>query len=150
METDFQESASAGDGITSFNPNNAIDWQHTHVQVNANACTLDNQLQNNITQHWNNGGTLSIKYHTFTTSKHALTTISGLFQINRSLSRIAPVFVTFDQRVRKILSPFGNAGYTGGRREFNNFKYPGDTYSKNDSDYLELQIHAENDSFERK
>ena len=83
---------------------------------------------------------LSINYHTFTTSKHALTTSSGLIQIIRSLSRLAAVFVTFDQSDRKTFVPFGNSGYTGGRREFNNFKYPGDTHSKYDSDYLEFQV----------
>ena len=63
------------------------------------------------------------------------------------MSRIAAVFVTFDQRDRKIIVPLGNHGYTGGRREFNNFKYPGDTCSITDSDYLEFQVQIGSNKF---
>ena len=108
---------------------------------------MDNVIQNQITKHLLNGGELSINYHTVTTSKHAFTTRSGLIQINRSLSRLAAVFVTFDQSDRKILVPLDNHVYTGGRREFNNFKYPGDDYSKDDSDYLEFQMQIGSNNF---
>ena len=48
----------------------------------------------------------------------AVTTSSGLIQVNRSLSRLAVVFVTFDQSTRGTPA----VGY----REFNNFKHPAD------------------------
>ena len=50
--------------------------------------------------------------------KHVLTTSNGLIQVNRSLSRLAAVFITFDQSDR------GNP--TVCYREFNNFKHPAD------------------------
>ena len=59
-DTGFQESGDVGDGITNFNQNNAIDGQITDVQVKASVCTLNNQLQNSIQKHWDDGGALSI------------------------------------------------------------------------------------------
>ena len=84
---------------------------------------MDNIIQNQITPHLLSGQELAITYHTFTSSKHDLTTSSGLIQVHRSLARLAAVFITSDRDIRR--SP--PIGY----REFNNFKHP---------DYIEAQL----------
>ena len=78
-------------------PGSTTDWTISDVQIKASACTLDNAIQNQITKHLLSGGEQSINYHTFINSKHDISTSSGLIQVNRSLSRLAAVFVTFDQ-----------------------------------------------------
>ena len=103
-----------GDFSVIIVPGCSNDWTITDVQVKASVVTLDNVIQNQITKHLLDGGSLDINYHTFINSKHVLTTSNGLIQVNRSLSRLADVFITFDQSDR--------GDPTVGYREFNNFK----------------------------
>ena len=53
-------------------PGCSNDWAITDVQVKASVVTLDNVIQNQITKHLLDGGSLDINYHTFINSRHAL------------------------------------------------------------------------------
>ncbi len=95
--------------------NTSETWRIEDVQVKASVCTLDNSLENQIAQHLNNGQPLPINFHTFITAKHTLTSASGLIQVNRSLSHLSAVFISFDSSNR-----------SDEVREWNNFVFPGD------------------------
>ncbi len=69
-----------------------------------------------------------IDYNTFINSQHAMTTSSGLIQVSRALTRLAAVFLSFDQSTRQQRY-----------RAFNNFHYPGDV--------LELQLQVGSNKF---
>ena len=66
------------------------------VQVKASVRTLDNSLENQIAGHLMEGKPLPINFHTDINFKHSILSTSGLIQVNRSLSRLAAVFVNFD------------------------------------------------------
>ena len=126
LQFEFELVSGAGDHVyqdsdfqaATLAPASSTDWTTTGVQIKASVCTLDNVIQNQITKHLLDGGSLDINYQTFINSRHVLTTSNGLIQVSRSLSILADVFITFGQSDRG--SP------TVGYREFNNFKHPTD------------------------
>ena len=113
--------------------NTSNDWQLENVQLKCDICNLDNSLQNNYDSHLLSGKSLPINFNTYITQSQAITGQDVSVSLNRAITRLKSIFVTF----------FQSTDTDATHKEFNDFNHPMDnaTGLKYDSDYeIEYQI----------
>ena len=81
--------------FTSFNTTS--DWQLENVQLKCDICNLDNSLQNNYDSHLLSGKSLPINFNTYITQSQAITGQDVGVSLNRAITRLKSIFVTFYQ-----------------------------------------------------
>ena len=115
--------------------NTSNDWQIENVQLKCDICHLDNSLQNNYDSHLLSGKSLPINFNTYVTQSQAITGQDVGVSLNRAITRLKSIFVTFYQTT--------NINGVQVHKEFNDFNHPMDnaTDGKYDKGYeLEYQI----------
>ena len=115
--------------------NTSNDWQLENVQLKCDICHLDNSLQNNYDSHLLSGKSLPINFNTYVTQSQAITGQDVGVSLNRAITRLKSIFVTFYQTT--------NINGVQVHKEFNDFNHPMDnaTDGKYDKGYeLEYQI----------
>ena len=115
--------------------NTSNDWQIENVQLKCDICHLDNSLQNNHDSHLLSGKSLPINFNTYVTQSQAITGQDVGVSLNRAITRLKSIFVTFYQTT--------NINGVQVHKEFNDFNHPMDnaTDGKYDKGYeLEYQI----------
>ena len=73
------------------------DWQIENVQLKCDICNLDNSLQNNFGSHLLSGKSLPINFNTYITQSQAITGQDAGVSLNRAITRLKSIFVTFHQ-----------------------------------------------------
>ena len=113
--------------------NTSNDWQIENVQLKCDICNLDNSLQNNYDSHLLSGKSLPINFNTYITQSQAISGNDVSISLNRAITRLKSIFVTFWQSTDTDPS----------HKEWNDFNHPMDnaTGLTYDSSYeLEYQI----------
>ena len=77
--------------------NTTSDWQIENVQLKCDICNLDNSLQNNYDSHLLSGKSLPINFNTYITQSQAITGQDVGVSLNRAITRLKSIFVTFYQ-----------------------------------------------------
>ena len=77
--------------------NTTSDWQIENVQLKCDLCNLDNSLQNNYDSHLLSGKSLPINFNTYITQSQAITGQDVGVSLNRAITRLKSIFVTFYQ-----------------------------------------------------
>ena len=77
--------------------NTTNDWQLENVQLKCDICNLDNSLQNNYDSHLLSGKSLPINFNTYITQSQAITGQDVGVSLNRAITRLKSIFVTFYQ-----------------------------------------------------
>ena len=77
--------------------NTTSDWQLENVQLKCDICNLDNSLQNNYDSHLLSGKSLPINFNTYITQSQAITGQDVGVSLNRAITRLKSIFVTFYQ-----------------------------------------------------
>ena len=86
-----------GVNATFTTANTTNDWQIENVQLKADICSLDNSLQNNYDSHLLSGKSLPINFNTYITQSQAISGQDVNVSLNRAITRLKSVFVTFDK-----------------------------------------------------
>ena len=100
------------DGSEFTTANTSLLWQIQNPQVKCDICTLDNQLDDNYTQHLLSGKSLPINYNTYVSQIQTVSSQKVLLNITRSLSRLKSVFVTLDKTINDIARKRWNTFYS--------------------------------------
>ena len=113
--------------------NTTSDWHIDNVQLKCDILHLDNSLQNNYDKHLLGGKSLPINFNTYITQSQAITGQDVGVSLNRAITRLKSVFVTFYR-----------SSYTtthhGIHKEFNSFTHPMDNAASHGYDKgFELQ-----------
>ena len=108
--------------------NTSNDWQIENVQLKCDICNLDNSLQNNYDSHLLSGKSLPINYNTYITQSQAITGQDVGVSLNRAITRLKSIFVTFHKAQAKdssgVIIP--NAITDSTHKEWFNFLHPMD------------------------
>ena len=86
-----------GVNVTFDSSNTTSDWQIENVQLKCDICNLDNSLQNNYDSHLLSGKSLPINFNTYITQSQAITGQDVGVSLNRAITRLKSIFVTFYQ-----------------------------------------------------
>ena len=87
--------------FTTLNTTN--DWQMENVQLKCDICNLDNSLQNNYDSHLLSGKSLPINFNTYITQSQAISGNDVSISLNRAITRLKSIFVTFWQSTVDIM-----------------------------------------------
>ena len=96
--------------------NTTNDWQMENVQLKCDICNLDNSLQNNYDSHLLSGKSLPINFNTYITQSQAISGTDVSISLNRAITRLKSIFVTFWQSTDTDAS----------HKEWNDFNHPMD------------------------
>jgi hypothetical protein len=96
--------------------NTSNDWQLENVQLKCDICNLDNSLQNNYDSHLLSGKSLPINFNTYITQSQAITGTDVGVSLNRAITRLKSIFVTFYQSTDTDAT----------HKEWNDFNHPMD------------------------
>ena len=114
-----EESGAGTDDLT--NANTSTNWHIENVMIKADVLKLDNQLENSYMQHALEGKALTINFPTYISQMQSI--LSGTngqqkvqLSVTRALSRLAKLFVTFDNS--DIRLPNTSSGATGAAQTF--------------------------------
>ena len=124
-----------------FGPASSEEWLITEPQIKCDVISLDNQLDNEYTEHLMQGKTLPINFASFV---HQVQAIGGtdrpVISLSRSFTRLKTVFVTFFKP--NLLYDYGIGQFAQQvanhlpLRECNHFYHPQFIYPGNDADAL--------------
>ena len=122
--------------------NSSNEWMISQVQIKCDLVTLDNELENEYSEHLLNGNSLPINYDTYISQMQTISDYNYSCNITRSLTRLKSVFVNFDGEGTGEPGP-GALTLTGSefRKSFNDFYHPsGDYLVQRQDKEIEFQI----------
>ena len=93
---EFEIVSNATDAVESSCTSNerSENWEITDVQIKADVCQLDNQLDNEYAQHLLSGKSVPINLNSYISQVQSVTNGSPDLNISRALTRLNSVFVT--------------------------------------------------------
>ena len=106
-------------GDTGKATNTSIDWEISNARVICDACSLDNNLNNEYVKHLLEGKGLPITYTTYITQTQSVAGMTDIsIPVIRSVSKLVASFITFDK------SGDPSAGYEYADKEYCRFFHP--------------------------